>query len=98
MDQEHLRKVFKKEADSILIPGSMAELAGTWIAKLKNFLINWDLGEHFDSVKVLNKKHIDFEKSLAAQEEMIKALDEIAKFIKGQHYAAKTWFEDAHCY
>lgn len=35
------------------------------------------------------KKHEDFEKSLAAQEEKIKALDEFAsKLIEGQHYAA----------
>lgn len=36
------------------------------------------------------KKHEDFEKSLAAQEEKIKALDEFAtKLIEGQHYAAE---------
>merc|ERR1719278_1300751 len=35
------------------------------------------------------KKHEDFEKSLAAQEEKVKALDEFAsKLIEGQHYAA----------
>lgn len=36
------------------------------------------------------KKHEDFEKSLAAQEEKIKALDEFAtKLIEGQHYATE---------
>jgi len=40
-------------------------------------------------VEALIKKHEDFEKSLAAQEEKIKALDEFAtKLIEGQHYAA----------
>lgn len=36
------------------------------------------------------KKHEDFEKSLAAQEEKIKALDEFAsKLVEGQHYASE---------
>lgn len=40
-------------------------------------------------MEALLKKHEDFEKSLAAQEEKIKALDEFAsKLIEGQHYAA----------
>lgn len=43
-----------------------------------------------DSVEALIKKHEDFEKSLAAQEEKIKALDEFAtKLIEGQHYATE---------
>lgn len=53
------------------------------------FLANDDLGDSLDSVEALIKKHEDFEKSLAAQEEKIKALDEFAtKLIEGQHYAA----------
>jgi len=53
------------------------------------FLSNEDLGDSLDSVEALIKKHEDFEKSLAAQEEKIKALDEFAtKLIEGQHYAA----------
>lgn len=41
-------------------------------------------------MEALIKKHEDFEKSLAAQEEKIKALDEFAsKLIEGQHYAAE---------
>lgn len=53
------------------------------------FLANEDLGDSLDSVEALIKKHEDFEKSLAAQEEKIKALDEFAtKLIEGQHYAA----------
>jgi len=48
------------------------------------------LGDSLDSVEALIKKHEDFEKSLAAQEEKIKALDEFAtKLIEGQHYATE---------
>ena len=36
------------------------------------FLANEDLGDSMDSVEALIKKHEDFEKSLAAQEEKIK--------------------------
>ena len=36
------------------------------------FLANEDLGDSLDSVEALFKKHDDFEKSLAAQEEKIK--------------------------
>lgn len=40
-------------------------------------------------MEALVKKHEDFEKSLAAQEEKIKALDEFAtKLIENDHYAA----------
>ena len=53
------------------------------------FLANEDLGDSLDSVEALFKKHDDFEKSLAAQEEKIKALDEFAtKLIENEHYAA----------
>lgn len=42
-----------------------------------------------DSVEALIKKHEDFEKSLAAQEEKIKALDDFAtKLVHSQHYAS----------
>ncbi|XP_013775722.1 spectrin alpha chain-like isoform X2 [Limulus polyphemus] len=65
------------------------EQADTWMAKQEAFLANEDLGDSLDSVEALIKKHEDFEKSLAAQEEKIKALDEFAtKLIEGQHYAA----------
>ena len=58
------------------------------MAKQEAFLANEDLGDSLDSVEALIKKHEDFEKSLAAQEEKIKALDEFAtKLIEGQHYA-----------
>jgi len=66
------------------------EQADTWMAKQEAFLENQDLGDSLDSVEALIKKHEDFEKSLAAQEEKIKALDEFAsKLIEGQHYAAE---------
>ncbi|XP_037907780.1 spectrin alpha chain isoform X2 [Hermetia illucens] len=65
------------------------EQADTWMAKQEAFLANEDLGDSLDSVEALIKKHEDFEKSLAAQEEKIKALDIFAtKLIDGQHYAA----------
>ena len=55
----------------------------------KAFLANDDLGDSLDSVEALVKKHEDFEKSLAAQEEKVKALDEFAtKLIQNEHYAA----------
>ena len=59
------------------------------MAKQEAFLDNQDLGDSLDSVEAMMKKHEDFEKSLAAQEEKVKALDEFAsKLIEGQHYAA----------
>lgn len=59
------------------------------MTKQEAFLANDDLGDSLDSVESLLKKHEDFEKSLAAQEEKINALDEFAtKLIEGQHYAA----------
>ncbi|XP_048482065.1 spectrin alpha chain isoform X4 [Plutella xylostella] len=65
------------------------EQADAWMHKQEAFLGNKDVGDSLDSVEALLKKHEDFEKSLAAQEEKIKALDEFAtKLIEGQHYAA----------
>ena len=48
------------------------EQADTWMTKQEAFLVNDDLGDSLDSVEALIKKHSDFEKSLAAQEEKIK--------------------------
>ncbi|KAK2727728.1 hypothetical protein QYM36_008275, partial [Artemia franciscana] len=65
------------------------EQADTWMSKHEAFLSIEDLGDSLDSVEALLKKHEDFEKSLAAQEEKIKALDDFAtKLINGDHYAA----------
>ena len=59
------------------------------MSKQEAFLANEDMGDSLDSVEALIKKHEDFEKSLAAQEEKIKALDEFAsKLIENEHYAA----------
>lgn len=54
------------------------EQAETWMNKQEAFLANQDLGDSLDAVESLIKKHQDFEKSLAAQEEKINALDEFA--------------------
>jgi spectrin alpha len=63
------------------------EQADTWMAKQEAFLFNQDLEESLDSVETLFKKHEDFEKRLTAQDEKIKALDEIAtKLIKSHRY------------
>jgi spectrin alpha len=55
-----------------------AEQADSWITKQESFLANDNLGESLDDVEALLKKHEDFEKSLAAQEEKAKYLEEIA--------------------
>ena len=66
------------------------EQAESWMTKQEAFLQNNDLGDSLDAVESLLKKHEDFEKSLAAQEEKIHALDEFAtKLIEGGHYAAE---------
>ena len=68
------------------------EQAGAWMAKQEAFLDNQDLGDSLDSVEAMMKKHEDFEKSLAAQEEKIKALDEFAtKLIEGN---VVFWFHE----
>ena len=55
-----------------------AEQADTWITKQESFLSNDNLGESLDDVEALLKKHEDFEKSLAAQEEKAKYLEDAA--------------------
>ena len=60
------------------------EQADTWMAQQEAFLVNQDLGNSLDSIQALIEKHKDFEKSLAAQEEKVKALNEFAtKLIEG---------------
>lgn len=64
------------------------EHADAWMTKQEAFLANTDLGDSLDGVEALIKKHEDFEKSLAAQEEKIKMLDDFAtKLIESEHYA-----------
>uniref|UniRef100_A0AC34F2Y3 SH3 domain-containing protein n=1 Tax=Panagrolaimus sp. ES5 TaxID=591445 RepID=A0AC34F2Y3_9BILA len=72
-----------------LLESHQEHKAETWMNKQEAFLANDDLGDSLDSVESLLKNHQNFEKSLAAQEEKIHALDEFAtKLIEGQHYAA----------
>ena len=48
------------------------------------------MGDSLDAVETLMKKHEDFEKSLTAQEEKVKAVDEVAsRLIQGGHYATE---------
>ena len=64
------------------------EQADAWMSKQESFLDSEDYGDSLDSVEAMTKKQEDFEKSLLAQEEKIKALDEFAtKLIEVQHYA-----------
>lgn len=67
-----------------------SEQAEAWMAKQEAILDNKDVGDSLDSVEALLRKHQDFEKSLAAQEEKIKRLDEFAeKLIDNEHYASE---------
>lgn len=64
------------------------EQADAWMSKQESFLDSEDYGDSLDSVEAMTKKQEDFEKSLLAQEEKIKALDEFAsKLIEVDHYA-----------
>lgn len=66
------------------------EQADQWMIKQNAFLENNDLGDSLDAVESLLKKHDNFEKSLAAHEEKIKALDEFArKLVESGHYASE---------
>ncbi|XP_044730361.1 spectrin alpha chain isoform X3 [Chrysoperla carnea] len=83
------RKILYEQCMDLQLFYRDTEQADTWMAKQEAFLANEDLGDSLDSVEALIKKHEDFEKSLAAQEEKINILDEFAtKLIEGQHYAA----------
>ena len=58
------------------------------MSKQESFLDSGDYGDSLDSVEAMTKKQEDFEKSLTAQEEKTKALDEFAsKLIEVDHYA-----------
>ncbi len=57
---------------------------------LQSFLAIEDVGDTLDSVEALIKKHENFEKSLAAQEEKFKALEETAaRLLEADHYGAE---------
>ncbi|KAL3315949.1 Spectrin alpha chain, non-erythrocytic 1 [Cichlidogyrus casuarinus] len=67
------------------------EQAEAWMAKQEAFLENADVGDSLDSAEALKLKHEDFEKSLTAQEDKIRNLDEFCtKLICNHHYAANT--------
>jgi spectrin alpha len=69
-----------------------ARVAEKWTAARDTFLqaLEEDLGDSLDSVEALQKKHDNFEKSLAAQEENIKALVEFAdRLVSEGHYAVR---------
>ncbi|CAH8449862.1 unnamed protein product [Heterobilharzia americana] len=66
-----------------------AEQSESWIGKQEALLEIQDVGDSLDSVEALIRKHEDFEKSLLAQEEKMRQLDEFAtKLIETNHYAA----------
>ena len=51
---------------------------------------NQDIGDSLDAVEALVKKHEDFEKSLVAQDEKVKAVDEVAtRLVQASHYATE---------
>ena len=63
------------------------EQVDAWIGTQEAFLQNDDVGDTLDGVDALKKKHDDFEKSIEAQEEKIRALDQsAAKLIIENHY------------
>lgn len=63
------------------------EQVDAWIGTQEAFLQNDDVGDTLDGVDALKRKHDDFEKSIEAQEEKIKALDQsAAKLISEDHY------------
>ncbi|KAL7672463.1 hypothetical protein ACOME3_007347 [Neoechinorhynchus agilis] len=64
-----------------------AEQAESWILKQQVYLLDGDVGDSYDDVEALLRKHDDFEKSLAAHEEKAKALDEFANcLLESQSY------------
>eukprot|EP00051_Salpingoeca_urceolata_P021153 m.326944 g.326944 ORF g.326944 m.326944 type:complete len:2477 (-) comp19745_c14_seq3:188-7618(-) len=74
-------QLFTRDADQI----------DAWTATQESSLATEDLGDSLDSVEALLKKHDDFEKSLQAQEEKTKGLDECAtRLLDYGHYDATT--------
>ena len=65
------------------------EQVQNWMNKQDAFLSNTDIGDSLDSVESLIKKQDDFTKSLSAQEEKIKNLnDYAARLNDANHYAS----------
>ncbi|XP_076800089.1 spectrin alpha chain, non-erythrocytic 1-like isoform X2 [Clavelina lepadiformis] len=66
-----------------------AEQAETWVVTQEALLAQDDLGDSLDSVLTLRRKHDDFTRSAAAQEEKINSVDETAtRLINKGHYAS----------
>jgi spectrin alpha len=64
--------------------------ADSWMAKQEALLGNQDVGDSLDAVEALVKRHEDFEKSLVAQDEKVKAVDEVAtRLVQASHYATE---------
>ncbi|KAK7865818.1 hypothetical protein R5R35_001276 [Gryllus longicercus] len=73
-------QLLNREADQIDASTSSHEV----------FLANTDLGESLDDVEALLKRHEDFENTLYAQDERLKAFSEMAdKLIEAGHYDSK---------
>lgn len=84
------RRVLYEQCMDLQLYYRDAEQADAWMAKQEAFLDNQDLGDSLDAVEAMMKKHEDFEKSLAAHEEKVIALEEFGtKLISGGHYAAE---------
>ena len=60
-----------------------------FLCSSKAILSDEDVGDPLDAVDALIRKHDDFAKSFAAQEDKIKDIDETAtKLIDNEHYAS----------
>ncbi len=60
----------------------------TYIHTLQAFLATEDVGDSLEAVEALISKHGNFEKSLTAQEEKFKALEEmVSVMMEADHYA-----------
>nr|CAB3266545.1 spectrin alpha chain, non-erythrocytic 1 [Phallusia mammillata] len=67
-----------------------ADQAESWLTSQEVLIAQDDLGDSLDSVQTLIRKHEDFSKSAAAQEEKINSVDEVAtKLIGRGHYASE---------
>ena len=68
----------------------LADQADAWIATREGLASNEDYGDTLDGVEALLKKHGDFEKSLAAQQEKINEVErEAEKLVAENHYNAE---------
>nr|WAW84869.1 spectrin alpha chain [Halisarca dujardinii] len=66
-----------------------ADQLDAWMSKQEAFLSSEEVGDTLDAVEALTKKHSDFEKTLASQDDTFKALDESAtRLVTSAHYAS----------